>query len=95
MDGHHPDAVAVLLEDRRFGGHRVLGRDAQLLDEAAERDATAGLELARQLGDVKGVGQRLLAAGAQREPDVRARRLEQLVQRLATPARSCGGGAAA
>ena len=62
--------------------------------------------LPRELRDVKHVGQRLLAAGAQHEADVRARRAEQLVQhvRRAAPfapvaavgeARSCAGDGAA
>ncbi len=81
MHGHHADAVAVFLEDRRFGRLRRLRRDAQLVDEAAERDAAAHLVLPRELGDVQHVGERLLAAGPQREADVRARRREQLLQR--------------
>ena len=82
MDGHHADAVAVLLEDWRFRRDGVLGRHAQLLDEAAERDPAARLELPRELRDVERVRQYLFSTRAEREPDVRARRAEQLVQRL-------------
>ena len=64
----------------------VSAATAQLLDEAAERDAAADLVLPRQLRDVEHVGERLLAAGPQREPDVRARRAEQLVQHAGRPA---------
>ena len=54
----------------------------QLVDEAAERDAAASFVLARQFGDVKHVGQRLLAGGPQDEADVRARCLEQRADRV-------------
>ena len=50
---------------------------AQLLDEAAERHAAVRLVLARELGDVQHVGERLLAGRAQHEADVRAGRVEQ------------------
>ena len=82
MNRHHPDAVAVLFENRRLCRHGVLGGHAQLVHEAPKRDASACLELARELRDVKSVGERLLASCAQREADVRARRAEELVQRL-------------
>ncbi len=48
-----------------YGG---LGRDAQLVDEAAERDAAARLVLPRELGDVQHVGQRLFAAVRSAKP---------------------------
>ncbi len=48
--------------------------NAQFLDEAAKRNPTAHFVLSRELGDVQDVRERLLAAGAQREPYVRARR---------------------
>ena len=57
-------------------------RVAQLVDEAAERDAAAGLMLARQLGDVQHVGERLLAGRPQDESDVRARLGEQPADRV-------------
>ena len=82
MHGHHADAVAGLLEDRRLGRVRILRGDAQFVDEAAERQAPGRLVFARQLGDVQHVGQRLLAAAAQDDADVRARRVEQLLDRL-------------
>ena len=55
---------------------------AQLVDEPAERHPAARFVLARQLGDVQHVGERLLAGAAQDEADVRARRVEQLLDRL-------------
>ena len=70
--------------------HRV--RAARLAPrQPAERDTAAGLRLARQLRDVEGIGQ-LLAAGAQREADVGARRIESSCG-VPTP-RSCAGDAA-
>jgi hypothetical protein len=47
------------------------------LDEAAERHAAFELVLPRELGDVKHVGQRLLAAWAKHEADVRARVIDE------------------
>ena len=58
------------------------GLRLQRLDEAAERHAAVELVLARQLRDVQHVGQRLLAAGAQHEADVRARSVEQRRDRV-------------
>ncbi len=95
MHGHHAHAVAVFLEDRRFGRLRGVRRDAQLLDEAAERDPAAHLVLPRELGDVQHVGERLLAAGPEREADVRARGGEQLLQRSRDAARGPFGTALA
>ena len=63
-------------------GVAALGRLAQRLDEAAERQPVVALVLARQLGHVQHVGQHLLAAAAQREADVRARVVEQPRHRL-------------
>ena len=54
----------------------------QLVDEAAERNAAARLVLARQLGDVQHVGERLLAGRTQNEADVRARLREQPADRV-------------
>jgi hypothetical protein len=82
VDGHHPHAVAPLLEDRRFGGLRGFSRDAQLFDEPAEGDSARGLVLASELRDVQDVGQRLLAGRAKHQADVRARRLEHLLDRV-------------
>jgi hypothetical protein len=80
VDGHHPDAVAVLFQDRRFGRLRRVRGGAQLLDEAPERDAAAELVLPRQFRHVQQVGEGLFTADAQREADVRPRRPHQLVQ---------------
>ena len=81
MHGHQADAVAALFENRRLGG--LAGRRRpQLVDEAAERDAAARLMLARELGDVEHVGERLLARRPQDEADVRARLGEQPADRV-------------
>ena len=53
------------------------GLRLQRLDEPAERHASVELVLARQLGDVQHVGERLLAGRPQHEADVRPRLLEQ------------------
>ena len=57
-------------------------RGPQLVDEAAERNAAAGLVLARELGDVQHVGERLLAGRPQDEADMRARLGEQPADRV-------------
>ena len=81
--------------NRRFGRVGRVGRLAQLVDEAAERNAAAGLVLARQLGDVQDVGQHLLAGRPQHEADVRARQREQPADRVGDRDDRCGRGAAA
>ena len=55
---------------------------AQLVDEPAERQAAGRLVLARELRDVQHVGERLLAGAAQHDPDMRARRVEQILDRF-------------
>ena len=82
MHGHQPDAVAAFFKNRRLGGLGRQRRVPQLVDEAAERDAASSFVLARQFGDVKHVGQRLLAGGPQDETDMRARLLEKRANRV-------------
>ncbi len=82
MDGHDPYAVAPLLDNRRLGGRARVGLVFEPLDEAAKRDASSRLVLARQLGDVQGVRQRLLARRAEGESGVGARLLEKTSNRL-------------
>ena len=81
MDGHQPDAVAALFENRRLGRF-ARRRGPQFVDEPAERDAAAGFVLARQLRDVQYVGERLLAGRAKNEADVRPRLGEQPADRV-------------
>src|SRR5438552_4549191 len=54
----------------------------QRLDKPAERHPSIELVLARELRDVKDVGQRLFATWPQHEPHVRARGVEQGRDRL-------------
>ncbi len=82
MNGHHADAVATLFEDRRFGGLRILGRQAQLVDEAAKREPAARLVLARELRDMQHVGKRLFARASQHQPNVPPGDVEQLLDGL-------------
>ena len=82
VDGHHPDAVAALFQNRGFGRLRVLRRHAQIVDEAPERQTTAGFVLPGELGDMEHVGQRLLAGAAQHETDVAAGDVEQILNRF-------------
>ena len=77
MHRHQAHAVTALFENRRFGDLGRLRRLAQLLDEAAERDAASRLVLACELGDVEHVGERLLASRSEDEADVRARLRKQ------------------
>ena len=79
MHGHHAHAIAALLEDRRFGRLRGLGGDPQFLDEPAKRDPAVRFVLARELRHMQDVGERLLARGPQDQADVRARRVQQLL----------------
>ena len=76
MNGHQADTVAALFEDRRLGTFRFRGR-SQFVDESPERESARGLVLPCQLGDVKDVGQRLLARRAEDESDVCACGLEK------------------
>ena len=69
---HEPDAVAAFLEDRRLGRLRAIDRLAQFFDESTEGDAAVSFILARQLGKVQHVRQRLLARRTQHQADVRA-----------------------
>ena len=77
MDRHQPHAVAAFLEDRRFPGFAALGLLAQLVNESAKRNAAFGLIAARQLGDMRNIGEHLLAAVLERKPDVRAGGFEE------------------
>ena len=85
------------LPSSRIGASARLARrrGAQLVDEAAERDAAARLVLPRQLGDVQHVGERLLAGRPQDEADVRARLGRAAGRSCRRPGDSCGRGAAA
>ena len=74
VHGHQPHAAAALFHDRRLGGFRILGGAAELVDEAAKRNAAARLVLARELGDMENVRERLLAARTQNEADMSSRR---------------------
>ena len=82
MDRHHPDAVAVFLEERCLGSLRVFRGGTQLVGKSSKRDTAIALVLSRELGDVENVGERLFAARTQCKADVRARRVQELVQRL-------------
>ena len=55
---------------------------AQLVHEAAERQAAVGFVLPRHLDDLQDVGEHLLAAAPQHEARVRAGRFQQLTDRL-------------
>ena len=77
MDRHQPHTVAAFLEDRRFPGFAALGLLAQLVNESAKRNAAFGLIAARQIGDVRNIGEHLLAAMLERKPDVRTGGIEQ------------------
>ena len=78
VDGHQPDAVAALFENRRFGRLSAFRLRAQLVEKPAERDAAFGFIAPRQLGHVRHVGQHLLAAVLERKSDVGAGRFEEL-----------------
>ena len=77
VHGHDANAVAPLFENRRLGRPRAVRSDPQFIHEASERHAAGRLVLARQLGHVEDVGQRLLAARSQHESDMGTRRFEQ------------------
>ncbi len=77
MDRHQPHAVAAFFEDRRFPGFAALGLLSQLVNKSAKRNAAFGLIAARQLGDVRNIGEHLLPAMLERKPDVRAGGFEQ------------------
>ncbi len=59
------------------GRGRAVGGLAQLVDEAAERQAAFRFVAPGQLGDLQHVGQHLLAAAPQHEAGVRARGLDE------------------
>jgi hypothetical protein len=82
VDRHQADAVAAFFEDWRFWRVASIGSGAQLVHEAAERNPSVHLVLARQLGDVQHVSESLLAAAAQHEADVSASRVEQALNRF-------------
>ena len=82
MHRHQAHPVASLLEDRRFRSLRGGGARLQRVHEPAERHAAFHLVLPRQLRDVQHVGERLLAARTQHEPDVRPRVIEQRGDRV-------------
>ena len=77
MNGHEPHTVAAFLENRRLGRLSCGGFRLQRFDEPAEGHAAIELVLSRELGNVKNVGQRLFAAGAEDKSHVRARAVEQ------------------
>ena len=76
MDSHQTYTVAALFQDRRFWRFRLRRRLCECVNESAERDAPLSLVGAREVGDVQDVGERLLAAAAKREADVRTRRIQ-------------------
>ena len=79
---HDAHAFGAFLENRRFRRLRPCGRGPELVDKAAERQATLGFVLPRELLDLQHVGEDLLAAAPQDEAGVRARQLEEPADRL-------------
>src|SRR5262245_25098330 len=77
MDCHEPDTVAAFLEDRRFPGVAALRLLAQLVNESTKRNAAFGFIEARQITDVRNIGEDLLAAVFECKANVRAGGFEQ------------------
>ena len=79
MHRHQAHAVGIFFEHRRFGRFFFLGLRGQLLDESAKGDPARHFIGAREIGHARDVRQNLIAARAQDESRVRARRFEQRV----------------
>ncbi len=73
MHGHDADAVAAFFQNGGLRGLSAICVLAQLLDEAAERDAAGGFVRACEFSDVQHVRQRLFTGRAKYEGSVRSR----------------------
>lgn len=77
VDRHQLDPVCVLLKKRCFAGFFCSGLVIEIFYERSERSGRAHFEPSRQVNDPVDIGEDSLAAGTEREADMRTRFLQQ------------------